>query len=233
MANKMESHATARSGRTGGPIRRRVRSNTCGRRSGPLSNHAAETGPAACGVTGRLAGLSDDSASGNVALSDDSSCRLSLRQRFPDRFSPWHYSQLSLNQTRSWLITESIHSYRDPRSFLEDLRLAARPRRHLPPCSVAVAFLGATRSPRSIFWEAPDDGRESNCLNRRAYSIQFIQINIRPARWPEELLILGRRRRPPIELDTGFGGPNCVGVLQTTIWSSTRQRTRPGSPKSS
>jgi len=163
MANKMESHATARSGRTGGPIRRRVRSNTCGRRSGPLSNHAAETGPAACGVTGRLAGLSDDSASGNVALSDDSSCRLSLRQRFPDRFSPWHYSQLSLNQTRSWLITESIHSYRDPRSFLEDLRHRRSAKTAFSsPCSAAVAFLRPPRSPRSIIWETPDDGRQSN-----------------------------------------------------------------------
>jgi hypothetical protein len=57
--------------------------------------------------------------------------------------------------------------------------LAARP---------SVAFLRATRSPRTIFWEAPDGGRQSNSPNRRADSMWFIQINIHPVRRLGELL---------------------------------------------
>jgi hypothetical protein len=40
--------------------------------------------------------------------------------------------------------------------------------------------------------------------------MQFIQFNIRPARLPEELLLLGRRWWPPIEFDADFGGMFCV-----------------------
>jgi hypothetical protein len=102
--------------------------------------------------------------------------------------------------------TESTHFNTGLRCFLEDLRHRRWVKTAYPACSTTNAFRGAARSPRSILWKAPDDGRQSNPLNRWAESMQFIQFNIRQPRGPEELLLLGRRRCPPIELDTGFGG---------------------------
>jgi hypothetical protein len=100
---------------------------------------------------------------------------------------------------------------------------AARPRRHSSPCSAALAFLGEARSPDSIFWKAPDDGRQSNSPNRWADAMQFIQINIRQLQRLDELLrgsdwlewhSLWKRRRPPIDAATDCGrcfGSGCPG----------------------
>jgi hypothetical protein len=91
------------------------------------------------------------------------------------------------NGHRSSHSVQLSHFHKDPRSFLVDLRLAARPRRHVPPCSPAVAFLGATRSPRRTFWEAPNDGRQSKTRNRRADAVRVTQINSHHLRRLEDL----------------------------------------------
>ena len=53
MAKTKQSHATGQSGRTGSPVCRRVGPAHRGKRSGPLSKHAAETGHALSGVSVR------------------------------------------------------------------------------------------------------------------------------------------------------------------------------------
>jgi hypothetical protein len=77
--------------------------------------------------------------------------------------------------------------------------------------------LRALRSPRSIFWEAPDGGRPSNSPNRRADSMQFIQINIRRLRRLDELPLAWVRvlNQPPNYIRVN--GELALRLVQTTI----------------
>jgi hypothetical protein len=116
------------------------------------------------------------------------------------------------------------------KSFLEALGLAARSRRHSAPCSAAVAFLGATRSPRSEFRGVGTEAI-SQVPGRTKQSIPVIQINFRQFRRLAGPLVSGRgvhRSRQPRILAACLTS-ECTGRGFGRLAPAT---TRPGPPKS-
>jgi hypothetical protein len=87
---------------------------------------------------------------------------------------------------------QSTHFNTGLRSFLEDLR-HRRLVKTAAPCLLGHGCVPeGYKEPKEHFWKAPDDGFQSNSLNRWPDSMQFIQFNICQARWPEKRYCMDR-----------------------------------------
>ena len=79
---------------------------------------------------------------------------------------------------------KSTLSTQDPHELLGGSQASLLGQNSIPlPARPRLRSWGPTRSPGSIFWEAPDGYRQSNSLNRRADAMRFTQINITFEGW--------------------------------------------------